>query len=171
MYLHPAKKMEDPSYGTHPENEIPVYSAQGVRARVLAGPFSHSRFSACGPCKFKVDVQVLDIALEAGASFVHTLPPDYDNCLIYAYGRKGIMSTVSGTHIKPGQVEISHTHTHTHTHQPHNSNMPMHSSLNVHGWQVARMDCTSSQGSSNRDIVIQAAQEGLKIMVRNCVSG
>jgi hypothetical protein len=33
------------------------------------------------------------------------------------------------------------------------------------------MDCTSSQGSSNRDIVIQAAQEGLKIMVRNCVSG
>ena len=103
-----ARKMDDPAYGTHSEKEIPLFlnaqEAPGVQVRVLAGPFVSGSFRARGPFKTVVDVQMLDMILQAGASFEHVMPPAYDNCLIYAYGKKGIMSSISGTLIKPGQI-------------------------------------------------------------------
>ena len=103
-----SRKMDDPAYGTHPTREIPVYAdareAPGVQVRVLAGPFACSGFETIGPFKTICDVQILDAVLEPGASFEHELPVVYDNCLIYAYGTRGIMSKVSGTLIKPGQI-------------------------------------------------------------------
>jgi len=100
-----ARKMDDPRYGTHPTSEIPLHEpAPGVRVRVLAGPFQSGLFKATGPFRTVVDVQVLDIVLQPGTGIEHVLPEQYDNCLIYAYGKKGIMSTISGSLVKPGQV-------------------------------------------------------------------
>jgi len=130
------RKMDDPSYGTHPEKQIPVYvnpqEAPGVRVRVLAGPFESGHFKARGPFKTIVEVQMLDVVLEAGASFEHTLPCTYDNCLIYAYGKKGIMSKISGTLIKPGQI--------------------------------ARMDLSAATDGA-RNILMEAASEGLRVLI------
>jgi redox-sensitive bicupin YhaK (pirin superfamily) len=103
-----ARKMDDPAYGTHPTSQIPLYShpqtAPGVQVRVLAGPFEHGDFKTTGPFQTVVDVQMLDVVLEPGATFEHVIPSIYDNCLVYAYGKKGIMSKLSGTLIKPGQI-------------------------------------------------------------------
>jgi quercetin 2,3-dioxygenase len=131
-----ARKMDDPRYGTHPEKEIPLYShprkAPGAQVRVLAGPFQHGSFEARGPFKTVVDVQMLDVVLQPGAMFEHALPPAYDNCLVYAYGQRGIMSKVGGTLIKPGSV--------------------------------ARMD-VPSRAEASRNLVLEAGQEGLRVMV------
>ena len=100
-----ARKMDDPAYGTHPASEIPLCEpAPGVRVRVVAGPFQSGTFQARGPFRTVVDVQMLDIVLQPGASIEHVLPELYDNCLIYVYGKKGIMSSISGSLVKPGQV-------------------------------------------------------------------
>lgn len=128
-----ALKMNDPAYGTHPEQEIPLYAHPGgVQVRVLAGPFQHGTFAARGPFRTVVDVQMLDVVLQPGALFEHDLPLAYDNCLVYAYGKKGIMSKVGGTLIKPGSI--------------------------------ARMDVSARPGAA-RNLVLEAGQEGLRVMV------
>merc|ERR1712216_789193 len=99
------RKMDDPSYGTHPATEIPLYTpAPGVQIRVVAGPFQSGSFMANGPFKTVVPVQMLDIVLQPGAKMEHVLPTTYDNCLVYCYGKKGIMSSISSVLVKPGQV-------------------------------------------------------------------
>lgn len=86
--------MDEPRYGTEPTEAIPVYQGTddhaGVMVRVLAGEFSTDGAAQLqGPFKTLADVMMLDVMVEAGASFEYDLPKQYDNCIAYVYGDTG----------------------------------------------------------------------------------
>jgi len=86
-----ALKMEDPDYGTVPTEKIPVVTSEdGVTVRVLSGTYLQpDSTTKTGPFRTRVPSQILDIVLEAGATYTHEIPKDLDNTLIYAYGPEG----------------------------------------------------------------------------------
>lgn len=130
-----ARKMDDPKYGTHDVDEVPVLTtADGVTVRVLAGHFEKDDFESTGPFQTVCDVQILDITLPPAASVTHTLPLRLDNCLIHVYGREG---KDSGSTIQNKPVGPS---------------------------SVVRLDANNSKGSG-REIVLSAGSEGLRVML------
>jgi len=85
------RKMDDPRYGTEPPENIPVFSGEGVSARVLAGTLGDLQ----GPFSTVQSVQIVDYTLEPGANHIHSLHSTHDNCLIYAYKGSGAISGVN----------------------------------------------------------------------------
>ncbi|ETW00747.1 hypothetical protein H310_07293 [Aphanomyces invadans] len=89
-----AKKMDDPAYGTEPTSSIPtVELADGVQARLLAGPFLDGR---TGAFKAVQPVQMVDFELEPGSKQSYSIPSGFDTCMLYVYegsGRVGNKAT------------------------------------------------------------------------------
>jgi hypothetical protein len=73
-----ARKDDDPRYGTQAPETLPVLTAAGVSARVLAGEVEGLR----GPFETVQSVQMVDFTLEAGASYRHAIPASYETCLV-----------------------------------------------------------------------------------------
>lgn len=97
-------KMDDPKYGTSTEPMPMLQPAPGVGLRVVAGspggPLGEQH--PAGPFRTATPVQMVDINLDAGASFIHTVDPvELDNCLVYAYRGAG---AVAGQRISMHQV-------------------------------------------------------------------
>ncbi|CAM9504476.1 unnamed protein product, partial [Ectocarpus fasciculatus] len=85
------RKMDDPSYGTSAE-PLPLLSpSAGVGLRVVSGRPGGDG-GAAGPFKTSTPVQMVDIALEGGASYTHVVDPEeLDNCLVYIYKGDGVL--------------------------------------------------------------------------------
>jgi redox-sensitive bicupin YhaK (pirin superfamily) len=91
-------KMDDPSYGTHPAEDLTAVALEGgVTARVLAGPFRGSS----GPFKTKVPVSLIHYELPEGATVVHAVPRGMDNAMLYVF--RGSVN-VGGTALLQHQV-------------------------------------------------------------------
>lgn len=80
-----SEKMNDPRYGTEPPENIPVVTAQGMHARLLAGEMNGSK----GPFKTTQRVQIVDFEVNPGASYVHTLDASLNNAIAYVYKGSG----------------------------------------------------------------------------------
>lgn len=66
------KKMDDPQYGTSSEPLAELVVSSGVRLRVVAG--------TKGLYQTAIPVQMIDVILEAGSSYAHSIDPlDLDN--------------------------------------------------------------------------------------------
>ena len=108
--LPSANKMMDPIYGTEPPEKIPLRdlflksedegftfsetihgnscSATGnnnnnslVRARLLAGTFD----GYVGPIQSIAKIQMMDLEVDAGGTYVHMVPKGMDTCMVYVY--------------------------------------------------------------------------------------
>lgn len=91
-------KYDDPDYGTHDVDEMPVtIITEGVSARVLAGSVNGVE----GPYKAKAPIQMADYTVAAGATLTHTLPSSYDNAFFYLFKGKGV---VEGKELKEKHV-------------------------------------------------------------------
>ena len=92
------KKMQDPSYGTHPPSELPLLQlGAGSTARLLAGALGEAR----GPANFSVDVQIVDYTLAPGTSTEHAVAASHDNCLCYCYRGAAV---IGGAEVARGSV-------------------------------------------------------------------
>jgi redox-sensitive bicupin YhaK (pirin superfamily) len=98
------KKMEDPAYGSSAEPLPLQHPAPGVTLRVVAGAAGTGAGAGAaagagtilseeiGPFHTVSPVQMVDIMLAAGVSYVHTIEPvSLDNCLVYAYKGAGTL--------------------------------------------------------------------------------
>lgn len=93
------EKMKDPSYGTTTEPLPLMIPADGVTLRLLAGVAGTSAqepqqegdegAALSGPFVTTAPVQMVDLMLAAGATYVHTVPAALDNCLVYVYRGAG----------------------------------------------------------------------------------
>ena len=96
----PLSKMEnDPRYGTVHPHEIPTVNMPGYECRVIAGSLDGTE----GPAKFSVNVQILDMKLDAGAECTYQLPEGMDNVMFYPYKGDGTLNG-SGEQIKSQQI-------------------------------------------------------------------
>lgn len=80
----PVANMEDdPRYGTVSRADIPMVQLDmgKGKVRVIAGSLD----GVIGPARYAVNVQILDVELEAGAEWSYTLPSDMDNVMFYAF--------------------------------------------------------------------------------------
>ena len=84
-----SKKMADPRYGTHGPSSLPVLSGEGFAGRLLAGSVGGLQ----GPFETATNVEMIDITVEAGATFRHTLDAVYDQSLIYIYKGEGTVNS------------------------------------------------------------------------------
>jgi len=91
------RKMDDPRYGTHSSEDIPIFKENGLIIRVLAGELG----DCSGPFKTVQPVQIFDVTLDANTNWVHEVPKLLDNCLIYVY--KG-SATICGDEVSAGSV-------------------------------------------------------------------
>jgi len=85
-------KMSDPDYGTVPGDAIPLHVSEetGATVRVIAGSYTTGAAAAhIGPFNTRVRTLMLDVVLAPGGTFVHALPEDLDNLLLYFYGEEG----------------------------------------------------------------------------------
>lgn len=97
-----ARKMDDPRYGTHPPDDIPLLAPVGGGAcRLLAGDLALANGSTvAGPFRTAATVQMIDWELRAGDAN-HELPPDCDTSLLYVYSGGG---TVNGRRVAEQDV-------------------------------------------------------------------
>lgn len=96
--LPAAEKMTDPAYQEFDRTEIPVEEMDGARVRVVAGETARG---VAGPARSAATHPLLlDIELEAGASYRETLPPDH-NAILAVY--RGTVHVGDG----PGRTEIA----------------------------------------------------------------
>ena len=85
------RKMDDPRYGTISSESIPVIKNQRMESRLLAGTVE----SQIGPFETVTPVQIIDVSLAGKGSYRHTVPENYDNCLVYVYrGKAAICGAV-----------------------------------------------------------------------------
>ncbi|HEY4542761.1 MAG TPA: pirin family protein [Noviherbaspirillum sp.] len=85
--LPAAEKMKPAGYRDIPASEIPVVQvAEGVRVKVIAGSVTSTEgVTVAGPIQgLSTEPVYLDVALEAGARFVHTLPVGH-HAFVYTY--------------------------------------------------------------------------------------
>jgi len=94
-----AKKNDDPRYGTENPENIPVLEFPGVLARLLAGDIGEQS----GPFQTAQPVHMVDFELDPGAEFLHSIPAELDNCLVYVYNGSGL---ISGEKVKTKQVAL-----------------------------------------------------------------
>jgi quercetin 2,3-dioxygenase len=93
-----ADKMNDPVYGTHGPDELPVVPVgEGATARVLAGTVGGAR----GPYRGKVDIAWADLTLAPGATARLELDASHDNALLYVSTGAG---SVNGAAVPAGAV-------------------------------------------------------------------
>lgn len=96
-----ARKMDDPSYGTHPASELPLLTesqlSPGVSARLIAGSLQGVE----GPFKAPVSLTLVDYTLGPSSTSLHPLTPTHDNSLIYVYAGEG---SVGGAPMSKGKV-------------------------------------------------------------------
>lgn len=79
-------KMDDPKYGTVNPSELPLLEFDaGVTARLLAG----SSNGQVGPFQTKQALQMMDFELPGNTTYIHQVPLDLDNCLLYVYDGDG----------------------------------------------------------------------------------
>jgi len=93
-----AEMEDDPRYGTVPPSDIPTVQLEKGLVRVIAGQVNE----VVGPAKFAVTVQMLDVELEPGASWVYSCPDAMDNVMFYAF--KGSATINGKTALKAQQV-------------------------------------------------------------------
>lgn len=86
-------KMKDPKYGTETPSSMPeVEVSPGVKVRVLAGQVGE----LTGPFKTAVPLQMCDYTIDANnSSYVHIVPPELDNVLLYVYRGSGRIASTS----------------------------------------------------------------------------
>eukprot|EP00927_Polykrikos_kofoidii_P066382 TRINITY_DN61994_c0_g1_i1.p1 TRINITY_DN61994_c0_g1~~TRINITY_DN61994_c0_g1_i1.p1 ORF type:complete len:341 (+),score=45.49 TRINITY_DN61994_c0_g1_i1:54-1025(+) len=95
----PTARMEDdPRYGTVIPADIPIVNFEGGLARVIAGPLGE----VIGPARFAVNVQMLDVELDAGAEWSYTCPQGMDNAMFYAF--RGSATLNGETKLKAQQI-------------------------------------------------------------------
>jgi quercetin 2,3-dioxygenase len=103
-----ARKMDDPRYGTEPPENIPTIEADGVTARLLAGPLvDPSKGSVAeGPFRTVQEVQILDLSLSAGSRYTYLLPSGFNTCIFYIASGSGELSS---TAVASGKVALLDT--------------------------------------------------------------
>jgi len=79
--LPAGEKMSDPAYQEFSAGAIPEVRKEGERVRILLGEYAGQRGVIEDPI---TAVQYLDVALDAGHAFSHTLPVD-DSAFIYVF--------------------------------------------------------------------------------------
>lgn len=98
LNLPSADKMNDPVYGTHGPDELPVASVgEGASVRVLAGTVA----GATGPYRGKANVAMADVTLGPGARARLELHATHDNALVYVTTGAG---DVNGAAVPAGSV-------------------------------------------------------------------
>ncbi|WP_290590564.1 pirin family protein [Alicyclobacillus sp.] len=93
-----SEKMAEPRYQNLLAKDMPVRGVEGGWARVFSG----SSGGVQAPTKNHVPVTMVDIHLDAGASFMQDLPGDYNGFLYVLEGRGRILA--DGTEGAQGQV-------------------------------------------------------------------
>lgn len=98
----PVANMEDaPRYGTVEPDAIPTVDLGGSSlARVIAGSFR----GADGPAKFAVTSQILDVQLDAGATFSYVCPPSCDNVMFYGFKGSCTVENGGGKSLRKQQI-------------------------------------------------------------------
>ena len=81
LNLHSADKMQPPGYRDIPSAQIPEFTAEGVRVRVIAG---HSQGVAGAVQRPRTEPLYLDIHLAPGARFEQALPAGH-HAFVYVY--------------------------------------------------------------------------------------
>jgi redox-sensitive bicupin YhaK (pirin superfamily) len=79
--LPAGEKMSDPAYQEFSAGAIPEAQVEGARVRILLGEYAGQRGVIEDPT---TEVQYLDVALQAGHAFSHSLPTD-DSAFIYVF--------------------------------------------------------------------------------------
>lgn len=93
------RKGDDPRYGTEPPENIPVVEDGGVRSLVLAGEHG----GAVGPFRTAQPVQMVDLEIAPEAEYMHRLPVELDNCMLYVYRGSG---RIGGRPVKEKQIAL-----------------------------------------------------------------
>jgi len=89
------EKMSDPEYQNFEPEQIPTVTAGGARVRVIAGSYGEAQ----GPVRDPVTaVQYLDVALDAGARFVHPVEPAWTGFLYLFEGALTVGETALPLH-------------------------------------------------------------------------
>lgn len=93
-----ARKLDDPSYGTHGAAELPVVQlGVGASFRLLAGALGGSK----GPFKAQADLTISDLTVAHGAQATWQVPAAHNTILVYAFNGDG---SVCGSAIKRGEI-------------------------------------------------------------------
>ena len=92
-------KLDDPSYGTHGPEALPVIPfGEGASVRLLAGALSGQK----GPFNAQADLMIADVTIEsASGQAVWEVPAAHNTVLVYAFNGSG---SVCGSAMKRGQV-------------------------------------------------------------------
>lgn len=94
-----ARKLDDPSYGTHGPDELPIINfGEGASVRLLAGSLRDQK----GPFNAQADLMIADVTItqESGQA-AWQVPATHNTVLVYAFNGSG---NVCGSAIKRGQV-------------------------------------------------------------------
>jgi redox-sensitive bicupin YhaK (pirin superfamily) len=92
-----SKKMDDPRYGTVPNEAMPVFRDKGIYGRILAGKFSET---LTGPFETTQPVQMVDFVLEPNSSFTHEIPIELDNLIVFVYNGGGSVNDQEASKLK-----------------------------------------------------------------------
>ncbi len=99
LNLHSADKMMSPAWHDIPGDQVPEFSLPGARVRVIAGS-SHGVAGAMQ--RPHTEPLILDVQLDAGASFAQPLPTGHNGC-VYVY--RGALQ-VGGTEVPLQRLAI-----------------------------------------------------------------
>lgn len=91
-------KMDDPDYGTHPNDELPIVNVgSNSRARVLAGEAPNTNQptnGTRGPFRTKQPVQMIDFEIRENDEVEFEVTDGLDTVMLYVY--EGSLSSVNG---------------------------------------------------------------------------
>jgi redox-sensitive bicupin YhaK (pirin superfamily) len=98
------RKMDDPRYGTVPTKDLPLVDvAEGVQARVLAGP----AWDTLGPFETVQKVQMIDFELKPGsATDCFDILDDLDTAMLYVYEGQLEKINKSPDPVKEGHIVL-----------------------------------------------------------------
>lgn len=82
------KMKDDPRYGTVETDAIPTVQLDKGLVRVIGGVCR----GVVGPAEFAVQVQILDVELQAGGEFEYECPAEMDNVMFYSFKGAGTLN-------------------------------------------------------------------------------